>query len=376
MKIILFANTDWYLYKFRINQAKELRALGVEVVLVSPRGEFAPKLVEMGFRWLELPLSRLGMNPIKESRALFQLAALYRAEKPDLVHHFTIKSVLYGTAAARLAGIRCIINGVTGLGYVFNSPGGAAKRVLRAFVETWYRLSLRGTQVIFDNDEDKKFFAARGLVPAPSAHVIRSAGVDVDTYVPMPEPEGVPVVVLAGRMLLDKGIAEYVEAARMLKERNIAARCALVGDPDAGNPRSVTREQLQAWHDSDAVEWWGFRSDMLSVFRAATVFCLPSYREGLPTSIIEASACGRAVVATDVPGCRDAVIHGETGWLVKAQDAHALAEGLAHVLRDAGLRHRMAEAGRRFIVNEFSTQRVNRDTWAVYAKAGLEGLLK
>jgi glycosyltransferase involved in cell wall biosynthesis len=376
MKIILFANTDWYLYKFRINQAKELRALGVEVVLVSPRGEFASKLQEMGFRWLELPLSRLGMNPISESRAIMKLAALYRAERPDLVHHFTIKSVLYGTVAARLAGIKCIINGVTGLGYVFNSAGGLAKRMLRAFVEAWYRLSLRGTQVIFDNDEDKDFFAARGLVSQNNAHVIRSAGVDVDTFIPMPEPEGTPVVILAGRMLLDKGIAEYVEAARLLNERNIAVRCALVGDPDPGNPRSVTREQLQAWHDSGAVEWWGFRSDMLSVFRAATIVCLPSYREGLPTTLIEASACGRAIVATDVPGCRDAVIHGETGWLVKAQNAAALADGLAHVLRDPALRAHMAEAGRRFAVNEFSTARVNRDTWEVYAQAGLEGLLK
>jgi glycosyltransferase involved in cell wall biosynthesis len=177
---------------------------------------------------------------------------------------------------------------------------------------------------------------------------------------------------LAGRMLWDKGIREYVEAARLLRRDGVPARLVLVGEPDAGNPASITREQLQAWEASGEVEWWGFRADMPSVFRQVNIVCLPSYREGLPTTLIEAGACGRAVVATDVTGCRDAVRDGITGLLVPAKDAAALAAGLMVLLRDPSLRRKMGEAGRKMAVNEFSTGRVNRDTWQVYAQAGLE----
>ena len=371
MKIILFANTDWYLFKFRIAQARALRDLGVDLTLVSPPGTFSPELEKMGYHWLPFPLSRSGMNPLSEAAAIRRLVRLYRRERPDLVHHFTIKSILYGSLAAKAAGVKAVVNGVTGLGYVFSS-GSPARRLLRLLVETWYRLALRGTQAVFDNDEDRRFFVSRKLIRMKDAHVVRSAGVDVELYAPAPEPEGVPVIMLAGRMLWDKGIREYVEAARLLRRDGVPARLVLVGEPDAGNPASITREQLQAWEASGEVEWWGFRADMPSVFRQVNIVCLPSYREGLPTTLIEAGACGRAVVATDVTGCRDAVRDGITGLLVPAKDAAALAAGLMVLLRDPSLRRKMGEAGRKMAVNEFSTGRVNRDTWQVYAQAGLE----
>ena len=371
MKIILFANTDWYLFKFRIAQARALRDLGVDLTLVSPPGTFSPELEKMGYRWLPFPLSRSGMNPLSEAAAIRRLVRLYRREHPDLVHHFTIKSILYGSLAAKAAGVKAIVNGVTGLGYVFSS-GSPARRLLRLLVEAWYRLALRGTQAVFDNDEDRRFFISRKLIRMEAAHVVRSAGVDVELYTPAPEPEGVPVVMLAGRMLWDKGIREYVEAARLLRRDGVPARLVLVGEPDAGNPASITREQLQAWDASGEVEWWGFRADMPSVIRQVNIVCLPSYREGLPTTLIEAGACGRAVVATDVTGCRDAVRDGVTGLLVPAKDAAALAAGLMALLRDPSLRRKMGQAGRQMAVDEFSTGRVNRDTWRVYAQAGLE----
>jgi glycosyltransferase involved in cell wall biosynthesis len=371
LKIILFANTDWYLFKFRIAQARALRDLGVDLTLVSPPGKFSPELEKMGYRWLPVRLARLGMNPLIEASSIWRLYRLYRRERPDLVHHFTIKSILYGSVAAKMAGVKAIVNGVTGLGYVFsgNSP---TRRVLRFLVEIWYRFALRGTQAVFDNDEDQRFFVSRKLIRAEDAHVVRSAGVDVETFTPTPEPEGVPVVMLAGRMLWDKGIREYVEAARIVRASGTSVRFVLVGEPDSGNPASLTREQLEAWNASGEVEWWGFRSDMLSVFQQVNIVCLPSYREGLPTTLIEAGACGRAVVATNVTGCRDAVRNGETGLLVAPKDSAALAEGLLVVLHDRSLRKRLAEAGRKLAVDEFSTDRVNRDTWQVYARAGLE----
>ncbi|MEZ0395269.1 MAG: glycosyltransferase family 4 protein [Anaerolineales bacterium] len=373
MKIILVANTDWYLYRFRQAQARFLRERGAEVILVSPPGEYVPALQQAGFRWLSLPLTRTGMNPLTEAASLLALTRLYRRERPALVHHFTIKCVLYGSLAAWLAGVDCVINGVTGLGYVFGQ-GGAGRAALRWLAKAWYRLALARTQAVFDNEEDRQFFIANRLTGPERSHVVRSAGVDVETYRPWPEPEGAPLVVFAGRMLWDKGLAELVEAARLLRAEGVQARIALVGRPDGGNPASISEEQLRAWHAEGTLEYWGWRGDMEKVLAEAHIFCLPSYREGLPTTIIEAAACGRPVVATDVPGCRHAVRNGETGLLVPPRDAPALAAALKTLIADPALRRRMGAAGRRMAEAEFSTARVNEETLRIYAQAGLKGL--
>jgi len=372
MKIILSANTDWYLYHFRQAQARFLRGRGAEILLLSPAGKYAAPLQAAGYRWQAVDYSRSGMNPFRELRAILQLTRLYRRERPDLVHHFTIKAVLYGSLAARLSGVPVVINGVTGLGYVFGEDGWQRK-LLRSVIQVWYRRALAGTQAVFDNEEDRQFFICKRMTTAEASHVVRSAGVDVDVFRPAPEPDGTPIVVYVGRMLGDKGIAELVEAARLLKQQGVPGRIALVGLPDPGNPSSIPEEQLRAWHAEGAVEYWGWRDDMAKVLAEAHVFCLPSYREGLPTTIIEASASGRPVVATDVPGCRDAVRAGETGLLVPVRDAPALAAALKTLLLDPALRRKMGAAGRRLVEAEFSTVRVNEDTIRIYARAGLKG---
>lgn len=373
MKIALVANTDWYLYRFRQAQAHFLRARGAEVILVSPPGKYVAALQQAGFRWLPLPLTRTGMNPLREAGAILALTRLYRRERPALVHHFTIKCVLYGSLAAGLVGVDYVINGVTGLGYVFGQ-GGAGRVALRWLAKAWYRRALAHTQAVFDNEEDRQFFIANRLTGPERSHVVRSAGVDIEAYRPQPEPPGVPLIVFAGRMLWDKGIGELVEASRLLKAEGVRARLALVGRPDPGNPASISEDQLQAWHAEGAVEYWGWRGDMEKVLAGAHIFCLPSYREGLPTTIIEAAACGRPVVATDVPGCRHAVRHGETGLLVPARDAPALAAALKTLIVDPVLRQRMGAAGRKMVETEFSTARVNEETLRIYAQAGWKGL--
>jgi glycosyltransferase involved in cell wall biosynthesis len=227
-----------------------------------------------------------------------------------------------------------------------SARGGAGRRILRGLAKTWYRLALARTQAVFDNEEDRQFFIANRLTGPERSHVVRSAGVDIEAYRPQPEPQGVPLVVFAGRMLWDKGLRELVEASRRLKQEDVRVRVALVGRPDPGNPASIPEAQLQAWQAEGAVEYWGWREDMARVFSDANLFCLPSYREGLPTTIIEAAACARAVVATDAPGCRDAVRHGETGLLVPPRDAGALAAALKTLITDPDLRRRMGAAGR------------------------------
>jgi len=373
MKALFFANTDWYLYNFRLPLAEALRQRGVDVVLVSPPGEHVHTLESKGFRWLPFPLRRRGMNPLKELSTIVRLIHLYKREAPDLLHHFTVKCVLYGSMAGRLVGISSIVNAVTGLGYIFTA-GGVMKSALRVIIKAWYRWVLRGTRIVFQNEDDLEDFVRQGLLGRESIHLIRGSGVDTSLFVPVPEPEDVPVVVLAARMLWDKGVGEFVEAARILQKQGVQARFVLVGDTYADNPAAIPTSQLVSWKEEGVVEWWGWREDMPVVYAGANLVCLPSYREGMPKSLIEAAACGRAIVTTDAPGCRQAVRHGENGLLVKVRDAPALADALSTMIKSPGLRRRMGKKGRKIAVDEYSVGRVINETLAVYRKAGLKGI--
>jgi glycosyltransferase involved in cell wall biosynthesis len=369
MKVILFANTDWYLYNFRRGLALALRQRGDDVVLLSPPGEYASRLQEMGFRWEEIPLSRRGMNPIGEAGTIWHLVQFYRKEKPDIVHHFTVKCVLYGSTAAQLARVNGIVNSITGLGYIF-LPGGLLKSMLRLFVRGWYRLVMRKTQVIFENSDDRASFVRYGFIRPENGHLITGVGVDAHRFVLVPEPEGMPVVLLASRMLWDKGVGEFVEAARLLRTEGLPAHFALAGRTDPGNPASIPDVQLQAWNEEGIVEWWGWGEDMATTLAKTSIFCLPSYyREGLPTVIMEASACGRAVVTTDWPGCRDAIRNGETGLLVTPKDPVSLANGIRQLVLDAELRRKMGAAGRALVEEKFSSEKIIEQVLSVYQKA-------
>jgi glycosyltransferase involved in cell wall biosynthesis len=374
MRIMLFANTDWYLYNFRRQLAQALREQGHDVVLISPAGEYATRLQALGFRWIDFPLSRRGMNPLVEFSSLVRLIHLYRREKPDLVHHFTIKCVLYGTLAARLAGIRVVVNSITGLGYVF-LPGGSIKVVLRFFVRIWYRAVLRGSQVIFENEDDRQTFLHFGFIRPADGQMIPGVGVDTRRFVQVPFPSGPPVVLLAGRLLWDKGIGEFVEAARQLHRAGVRARFALAGRIDPGNPATIPEAQIITWAAGGLVEWWGWTDDdMPTTLAKASIVCLPSYyREGLPTILLEASACGRPVVTSDWPGCRDAVRNGVSGLLVRERDAASLSDALQKLITNPYLCSEMGTAGRLMVEELFSSEKVLAQISAVYRKALLKG---
>lgn len=366
MKLLLVANTDWYLYRFRLALARFLRGQGLEVVLVSPRGSFAPLIQAAGFRWVEWEVGRQSVNPFGELRALLSLMRIFRREKPALVHLHTIKPVLYGSLAARLTRVPAVVRSITGRGYVFLGQDTQA-RLLRPLVKGLYRFLLYSGAgaAIFENETDRQYFLDRKLVRPGAAYLIEGVGVDVEYYHLLPEPPGKPVILLAARLLWDKGVGTLVEAARLLHDR-MDVRVVLVGEPDEGNPARIEVQTLNRWVEEGCVEWWGWQGEMRSVYAACTVVTLPSLGEGIPTVLLEAAACGRPIVATDVPGCRDVVQEGVNGLLVPPDDPAALAEALGKLLAKKGLRRRMGTAGRKLVEERFSDARVNAETLVVY----------
>jgi glycosyltransferase involved in cell wall biosynthesis len=367
MKFLLFANTDWYLYNFRRELALALRTRGDEVVLLSPPGVYVERLKTLGFRWVAFPLTRQGMNPFVEVATLWRLYKLYQKEKPDIAHHFTIKCVLYGSLAAHLAGVKGIVNSITGLGYIFIA-GGIIKKILRAFILIWYRLVLKNTQAIFENDDDRQVFLQNNLINAADAYCVTGVGISTKRFMYVPEPSGEPVVLLASRMLWDKGVGEFVEAAKLLRSEGTKVRFALSGRVDEGNPASISQEQIEAWKDAGIVEWWGWSNDVPSLLGKVNIVCLPSYREGLPTVLMEAASCGRAIVTTDVPGCRETVSDGVTGFLVKVRDVHSLTAVLRKLIINPVLRQEMGRAGRALAEQKFTSEKILLEIFNVYAR--------
>jgi glycosyltransferase involved in cell wall biosynthesis len=363
-KIVLFANTDWYLYNFRLSLARELRTHGHEVILLSAPGPFQNLLQEGGFQWVSFPLSRQGINPFYEFGTLWKLTRLYRQLNPDIVHHFTIKPVLYGSMAAHVLRIPGIINSITGLGHVFIDPE-PVTRLLRRLASWLYRINLRGTEVIFENPEDHRIFIDWGFIKPEQGHLILGTGVDLEKFRPTARENDPPIVLFSSRILVTKGVLEYVEAIRILKKKGIHARFALAGKADPGNPASIPDEQIEAWKQSGLVEWWGWQDNMPAALAKTDIFCLPSYREGVPNALLEATACGLPIVTTDTPGCRDVVTHGVNGLLVPVKNAQAIADALETLIKDAGLRRKMGNAGRKIAVN-FSIIKINQETLAVY----------
>jgi glycosyltransferase involved in cell wall biosynthesis len=364
-KILLFANTDWYLYNFRLALIRHLRVQGHEIILLSPPGEFQDQLKAQGFAWMPFPLSRQGINPLKEIQTLVSLRRIYRQVKPDVVHHFTIKPVIYGSFIARRLKIPGIINSITGLGHVFIDPG-IVTRVVRFFTAWMYRISLRGTQVIFENPTDRDIFIQNRFTTPAQTHLILGTGVDVEKFRPTEKSNAVPLVLFSSRLLATKGLFEFMDAIRILKAKGLNARFAIAGTPDPGNPASISQGQLDSWRHESLAELWGWQDDMPAALAQADIFCLPSYREGVPNALLEACASGLPIVTTDVPGCRDVVQHGVNGLLVPPQDGKSLAGALETLLNDATLRSTMGNAGRQIALEKFSHVHIISHNMAVY----------
>jgi glycosyltransferase involved in cell wall biosynthesis len=366
-RLVLLVTEDWHFWSHRVDLARAAVRAGFDVFVATRVTAHAAKIRAAGLQVCALRWLQRGVPGVHDLAGVAEIARLYRRLRPAVVHHVGVKPVVYGSWAARLARGPRVVNTIAGLGSSFiGTVAGAG--LLRATMKRALRSALAApdSRVIFQNRDDLDYFREAGILGDTPALIIPGAGVDLGLFHPSLEPTEAPVVMLAARLVQDKGIVEFVSAARELRRRRIEARFVLVGMVDHRNPTRIPAAQLEAWQAEGVIEWWGHRDDMPDTLRAANLVVLPSYREGFPKVLLEAAASGRAIVATDVPGCREIVRHGENGFLVPARDATGLANAIETLVQNPTLRAEAGRRGRDIAVREFSSDRISDHTILVY----------
>ncbi len=367
-KIIYLVSEDWYFCSHRLPLGIAAREAGAEVVVATRVKKHGPQIEAGGLRLAPIDMRRSGTNPFTDIATIRQITDLYRREQPDLVHHVALKPILYGGYAAWRTGVPAVVNAVAGMGFIFISEGLFA-RTIRPFVARAQRslMNRANTRTILQNPDDVALYRESIGVEGERLTVIPGAGVDIEKFAYVPEPFGAPIAVCVSRMLRDKGIYELVAATRLLHEKGIELRVRLIGPTDE-NPASIPRATLAEWNREGIVEVVGASDDIAGEYARAHIAVLPSYREGLPKSLLEAAACGRPIVATDVPGCREVCIEGETGLRVPARSVEPLAAALERLAVDPNLRRRFGENARRRAETVFAEGIINGQTLALYEK--------
>ena len=371
MKRILYLVTDdWSFWSHRLALADAAKKHGYEVFVVTQKGEFADRIESRGFKLYPFSICRSFGSVLQELKGMINLARLYKKIKPDLVNNIALKPIIFGSVSARISSVPYVINTYTGLGNIFISRS-LMSNFFMLIVVPFMSLILKGKRFysVVQNADDMKELIKCGLINSKSVSLIRGSGVDTSVFKFTQEAEtNSPVVIFASRFLRDKGIIEFVEAVKLLKQTGSVARFVLVGNLDKANPTSINDTELNDWIEQDLVEWWGYRDDMSEVFKQAHIVCLPSYREGLPKVLLEAASSGRPIITTDVPGCREVVIDGINGYLVPVKDPVKLADAINLLLESPDLRRQMGAAGRRRVEENFDINRINSATVDLYEK--------
>lgn len=369
MRVLLFANTDWYLFNFRLSLAQALQSAGHHVTLVAPPGEFDNRFACLGLRFVPFPFDRRSINPCNQMSAVVKLASLYRRERPDLAHHFTIKCAVYGSLAARLAGVPGIVNALTGLGSVFVAND-RHSRYLRLLVRQSLRASLADTEVIVQNPHDREMLERTRVAAPERISLIRGSGVDLDKFKPSKQwRNGACRVLFASRLLKTKGVFDFEEVAWRLRPVLPKAEFLVAGAPDPGNPDTLTAETLNAMRDRGHVRMLGHIDRMENLLAEVDIVVLPTrYGEGVPRILVEAAACGLPLIATDAPGCREIVVPRSNGSLVPPGDVDALTAAVRELLENRATREAMG-AQSRLVAAAFATSQVVDETVQVYRRA-------
>jgi len=370
-RLLFVVNAAWFFISHRLPLAEAARRAGYEVHIATgaATADEVRSLEIAGFNYHSLGLKRASGNPFHNAALLLQLFKVYRAVRPAIVHHVTIKPVILGTLAARILHVPAVVNAVSGLGYSFSSTE-SRRKSLRYLVGLAYRACLKHPRmtVIFQNVDDRLDFLNWTRIRSLNHVLIAGSGVDIKRFYPTPEPGGIVRVVVPARMLRDKGIVEFAMAIGSLRSKGVLVEGLLAGSPDPENPESLTEPELRALETQYGVRWIGHCNDVADLFSSAHIACLPSYREGLPKALIEASAAGRAIVTTDVPGCKHVVEDGVTGLLVPARQVAPLAEAIGRLIADPGLRLRLGTAARARAEAQFGIDRIVSETLHLYSR--------
>ena len=358
-KLLFIVNTDWFFLSHRLPIAVEAIKRGYEVHLATTVTDKLDILKSHSIKVHPVEINRSGLNPFSDVRVLFSLYRIIAVLQPQIVHLVTIKPVIFGGIAARFAKVPGVVAAISGLGFVFTDRGFKVL-MTRFVVAKLYRFALGRNNlcVIFQNPDDCTMLRRATGLTFKQGVVIRGSGVALNEYSVKPLPIGTPIVLMVARLLRDKGVEEFVAAAQILKQRGVDVRFQLAGDLDPGNPSTITSNEISLWLQEGTVEVLGYRDDVADIFSQAHLVVLPSYREGLPKVLIEAAACGRAVVTTDVPGCRDAIIPDETGVLVPPRNAVALADAIERLITDPEQLLRMGHAGRELAERDFAIEKI------------------
>jgi glycosyltransferase involved in cell wall biosynthesis len=364
-RLLFMFTEDWAFASLFLDRAVAAKNAGYSVAVHVRCSEHRAVIEQAGLQVIPHNISRSGLNPFRELVSVFQLVKVLRSFRPDVIHLIALKPIVLGSLASIFYPKAKVVNAPVGDLFASND---VRARLARPLVKLVLKSTLgrKRSMTIIENSDDRRSLVEGGFLHNNQIVLIRGTGVNLDVFRPTAEPNGPKIVVLIARMLRDKGVFEFVESARIIKRTHPTTLFWLIGDADPGNPASLTTQQLQEWNDEGIVKWLGYRTDVAELLTQIHIVCLPSYREGFGKVFVEAGAALRAVVATDVPGCREAVEHQVNGLLVEPKNSEALAAALIEVLDNDELRSRLAKEGRRRAEFEFSSATVNAQTLAVY----------
>lgn len=369
-KIIFLVTEDWYFWSHRLPMARAARQAGFDVGVVTRVGAWGDKIRAEGFSLHELDWMRGSLSIVENLRMVRNIASIYRKEKPDIVHHVALKPVVVGSVAAFMANVPRVINALTGLGHLFTSNS-LAIRALRAVLHPLLKWALTrpGTVTLLQNNDDLIGLRQLGYVDA-NAMIIRGSGIDTDYYQPQPfSRSAIVTAAFVGRIIEIKGVRVLMEAHRRLRKKGLRVRLLLVGKPDSENPGAISRKEITQWANEPDVEWLGYCSDIRAVWAQAEIAVLPSFGgEGLPKALLEAAACGRPLIATDVPGSREIALAGRNAIMVPPGNTDALCDALERLAGDETLRKTFGAESRRIVESDMSQEHVSRDIVLLYRK--------
>tara|TARA_Y100001968_G_C19453940_1_gene770816 strand:- start:12648 stop:14960 length:2313 start_codon:yes stop_codon:yes gene_type:complete len=372
-RLLYLITEDWFFCSHFLERALASKKKGFEILVCSNENKHKKIIENYGLKFIKVKFNRRGMNPFYELKILINIYSIYKSFQPDIVHHISAKPIIYGSIAARLTNIKSLINAPTGLGYVFSSNSLKAF-LLRPIVKTLYKLLLNShngkysnTKVIFENDDDLEYFINLGALRKKDSVIIRGAGINVTSKLTRYKKDSsIPIITLVARMLKDKGVNEFINAAKEIKNKNIESKFLLVGDIDPYNPSSLKSEYIKKQHKEKFIYWLGWVDNVEKILKETDILCLPSYREGLPKALIEGAALGLPIVTTNTVGCKDVVKDGLNGILVPIRDSKKLSEAILKLIKDKELRERMGIESHKIALNKFSSKIIIPQTLEIY----------